>query len=249
MNKIAKSYKCCILCLKSPNKVPGLKLHRFPTDKVKINVWLNACGLEAEEYLPNRRLCSRHFDKTCYTKSGSRLKLDAIPTKYLKGQIIRPFFQLSKDKTTNDDINSTCETDQLTIQPSESETVNISNEICSINESIHKVVSPVSTHELQVVAETLKKKKNFIGKIKTPDFATPKTDRKSFILAKTHIKMQKNKIQILNQKVNSLKKELSSLKLLMSHLKQKKVLSKEAHDNILEVQPRIQRKIKNGLLN
>jgi len=57
-------------------------------------VWLNACGLEAEEYLPNRRLCSRHFDETCYTKSGSRLKLDAIPTKYLKGQVIRPFFQL-----------------------------------------------------------------------------------------------------------------------------------------------------------
>jgi len=57
-------------------------------------VWLIACGLKVEEYLPNRRLCSRHFDESSYNKSGSRLKLDAIPTKYLKGQIIRPFFQL-----------------------------------------------------------------------------------------------------------------------------------------------------------
>jgi len=57
-------------------------------------VWLNACGLEAHEFLPNRRLCSRHFDERCYTNSGSRLELDVIPTKYLKGQIIQPFFQL-----------------------------------------------------------------------------------------------------------------------------------------------------------
>jgi len=55
----------------------------------------------------------------------------------------------SKDKITNYDINSTCETDQLTIQPSASETVNISNEICSINKSIQTVVSSLSTLELQ----------------------------------------------------------------------------------------------------
>jgi len=54
----------------------------------------------------------------------------------------------SKYKTTNYDINSTCETDQLTIQPSTSETVNISNQICLI-ESIQTVVSPLSTLELQ----------------------------------------------------------------------------------------------------
>lgn len=45
--------------------------------------------------------------------------------------------------------------------------------------------------------------------------------------------MQKNKIKILNQKVSSLKEEISSLKLLMSHLKQKHLLSKETHDNIV----------------
>ncbi|KAL4143875.1 hypothetical protein QTP88_006130 [Uroleucon formosanum] len=214
MNKIGKSYKCCILCLKSPIKVPGLKLHRFPTDKVKINVWLNVCGLEADEYLPNRRLCSRHFDETCYTKSGSRLKSDAIPTKYLKGQVIRPFFKLSKDKTTNDNINSTCETDQLTIQPSTSETVNIGNEIRLNYEQTQTVVSPSSILELQ---ETPEKKNDFIGKIKIPDLATLKRNRKNL----TQIKMQKNKIKILNQKVSSLKEEISSLKLLMNHLKKK----------------------------
>lgn len=55
----------------------------------------------------------------------------------------------SKDKTTNDNINSTCETDQLTIQPSTSETVNIGNEICLIYEPTQTVVSPLSILELQ----------------------------------------------------------------------------------------------------
>jgi len=55
---------------------------------------VNACGLEADEFLPNRRLCTRHFDERCYTNSGSSLELDVIPTKYLIGQVIQPFFQL-----------------------------------------------------------------------------------------------------------------------------------------------------------
>jgi len=42
-------------------------------------------------------------------------------------------------------------------------------------------------------------------------------------------------IKMLNQKVRKLKKKLSSLELLMSHLKQKNLLSDEAHDNILVI--------------
>ncbi|XP_050065529.1 uncharacterized protein LOC126554499 [Aphis gossypii] len=223
MNKISKSYKCCILCLKSPLKVPDLKLHRFPTNEEKKNVWLNDCGLKIDEYSPNRRLCSRHIDESSYNKSGSCLKLDAISTKYLKGQIVRPFFQLSEDKT----INFSLKNDESTIQSSTSETVNFNS---NINESNQTILSLPSTTELQV---TPKREKRFIGEIKTPDFDTPQRARKSFKLAENKIKIQKNKIKILNQKVRRLKTKLSSLQLLLSHLKQKNLLSEEAHDNIL----------------
>lgn len=215
MNILGKNHKCCILCLRSPIKVPGLTLHQFPTSEEKRNVWLNACGLEADEYLPYRKLCSRHFDEACYNKSGFRLKLDAIPTKKLKGKIIRPFFQQSEDKT----IDLALKNDELTVQPPTSETVNVSSEN---NESTTQtVLSLPSTPELQ---ETPKKEKRFEGELKTPDFATPQRSRKSWNLAKTQIKIQQNKIKMLNQKVRRLQKKLSSLKLLMGHLKQKNLL-------------------------
>lgn len=69
--------------------------YRFPTNKEKRNVWLNACNLKVNEYLPSRRICSRHFDEACYSKSGT-LKRDSIPTRCVKGQIIQPFFSLLK---------------------------------------------------------------------------------------------------------------------------------------------------------
>lgn len=86
-----------------------------------------------------------------------------------------------------------------------------------------------------VVAETPKKQKRFVGELKSPDFATPRRARKSWNLAKTQIKIQQNKIKILNQKVRRLKNKLSSLELLMKHLKQKNLLTEEAHDNILVI--------------
>jgi len=49
-----------------------------------------------------------------------------------------------------------------------------------------------------VVTETPKKKKRIICDIKTPDFSTPRTSRKSIKLAKTKTQMQENKIKILN---------------------------------------------------
>ncbi|XP_060866336.1 uncharacterized protein LOC132942059 [Metopolophium dirhodum] len=122
MSKFSKSHNCCILCLKSPLKVPYLRLHQFPTNEEKRNIWLNACGLQADEYSPNRKLCSRHFDEPCYSKCGYRLKSDAIPTKYLKGQIIRPYFQLPEYKLKNDELLSS-------LQPSKSETVNVNSKL------------------------------------------------------------------------------------------------------------------------
>ncbi|XP_029347429.1 chromatin modification-related protein png2-like isoform X2 [Acyrthosiphon pisum] len=100
---------------------------RFPKNEYQRNLWLNACGLQADECLPSRLLCSRHFEDTCYTKCGYRLKSNAIPTKFLKGQVIRPYFQLPEYKNIhlrlkNDGLSSS-------LQPSTSETVNVSSKL------------------------------------------------------------------------------------------------------------------------
>ncbi|CAI6366485.1 unnamed protein product [Macrosiphum euphorbiae] len=127
MNKYSRSRRCCILCQKTPFKVPHLRLHRFPTNEEKRNVWLNACGLRADEYSPHRSICSRHFQKSCYSKCSYRLNRDAIPTKHLKGQIVRAYFQLSEYKT----IHLRLKNDKLLsyLQPSISETEIVGSEL------------------------------------------------------------------------------------------------------------------------
>ncbi|KAL5236701.1 hypothetical protein ACI65C_004111 [Semiaphis heraclei] len=76
--------KDCILCEKPVLKysISKMSLHVFPSCPKKRQIWLNHCGLSNKEVLPNRKICSFHFEPTCF-KSGVKRRVlypDAVPT-------------------------------------------------------------------------------------------------------------------------------------------------------------------------
>jgi len=70
-----------------------LKIFRFPKDPVIRLKWLEACKFNELDILPNRKLCSFHFEEHSYTGQHKQfIKRGAIPTlhmkKYLKLKIL-----------------------------------------------------------------------------------------------------------------------------------------------------------------
>jgi len=62
---------------------------RFPSCPKKRQIWLNRCKLANEEVLPNRKICSFHFEPTCF-KTGLKRRLlypDAVPTIFGKAHV------------------------------------------------------------------------------------------------------------------------------------------------------------------
>lgn len=55
---------------------------RFPACPKKRQIWLNQCRLTNKEVLPNRKICSFHFEPTCFKSNVKRRLLhpDAVPT-------------------------------------------------------------------------------------------------------------------------------------------------------------------------
>uniref|UniRef100_A0A2S2NEE5 THAP domain-containing protein 2 n=1 Tax=Schizaphis graminum TaxID=13262 RepID=A0A2S2NEE5_SCHGA len=86
-----KSSKNCILCVEPVLKYPRsrMSLHSFPSCPKKRKIWLNRCRLTNAEVLPNCKICSFHFEPTCF-KSGVKRRIlhpDAVPTIFKKGRI------------------------------------------------------------------------------------------------------------------------------------------------------------------
>lgn len=60
-------------------------MYRFPTNTEQRSIWLKACGFSIDDYGPNRKLCSRYFEDSCFTGNIKRiLKPKSIPTLHLK---------------------------------------------------------------------------------------------------------------------------------------------------------------------
>jgi len=62
---------------------------RFPTCPKNRQIWIKKCRLANEEVLPNSKVCSFHFEPTCF-KSGVKrrlLYLDAVPTIFGNGRV------------------------------------------------------------------------------------------------------------------------------------------------------------------
>lgn len=78
-----------------------------------------------------------------------------------------------------------------------------------------------------------RKRKCFVGDIKTPDLLTPRKSKCHFKKAKLQILVQKKKIKNLNQTVRRLRNKLSSLGALFKHLKNNNLITENAHDEIL----------------
>ncbi|XP_045765228.1 THAP domain-containing protein 2-like [Maniola jurtina] len=73
---------CASRSTKGGLKAPELSFHRFPTCPEVRNAWLRAIRRENWEPKIHARLCSKHFEPSCYV-SGlkiKRLKSDAVPT-------------------------------------------------------------------------------------------------------------------------------------------------------------------------
>lgn len=74
----------CVLCVKPLIKYlrSRISLHVFPACPKKRQIWLNQCKLTNKEVLPNRKICSFHFEPTCFKSNAKRriLNPDAVPT-------------------------------------------------------------------------------------------------------------------------------------------------------------------------
>ncbi|XP_026819818.1 uncharacterized protein LOC113558532 [Rhopalosiphum maidis] len=86
-----KSSKICILCVEPMLKYPRsrMSLHSFPLCPKKRQIWLNRCRLTNAEVSPNCKICSFHFEPTCF-KSGVKRRIlypDAVPTIFKKGHV------------------------------------------------------------------------------------------------------------------------------------------------------------------
>ncbi|KAF0763011.1 THAP domain-containing protein 2 [Aphis craccivora] len=84
----------CILCVKSVLKYyPSFKisLHLFPACPIRRQVWINHCKLTNQKVLPNHKICSLHFEPTCFKSTEKRRILypNAIPTIFEKGLVTK----------------------------------------------------------------------------------------------------------------------------------------------------------------
>ncbi|KAL5236718.1 hypothetical protein ACI65C_004128 [Semiaphis heraclei] len=74
----------CVLCVKPLLKYPNnrISFHVFPACPKKRKIWLKQCRLTNKEVLPNRKICSIHFEPTCFKSNLKRRILypDAVPT-------------------------------------------------------------------------------------------------------------------------------------------------------------------------
>ncbi|KAL4127333.1 hypothetical protein QTP88_011508 [Uroleucon formosanum] len=85
--------KVCVLCAKPLIKYPRprISLHVFPACPKKRQIWLNQCRLTNKEVLPNRKICSFHFEPTCFKSNVKRRLLhpDAVPTIFKNSHVKR----------------------------------------------------------------------------------------------------------------------------------------------------------------
>ncbi|XP_050059963.1 uncharacterized protein LOC126551184 [Aphis gossypii] len=246
---------CCFYCQSTLSKIAGLTLHTLPTDKYLRNAWLKACGYSENDYSPDRRICSLHFEEHCYKATARKLlKPGSVPTKFYR---ISQYLYVNKPK-------------MQMIEPSESEYVpscshndpsqNIdqilgitdSEPSCSRNDTSQNIdqileitervpelntkrkISLTNSTPSECIIETPKRRRNrYVGDVTTPDLSTPKRAKENFKVAKLKIIKQRRQIKTLTQKVNRLQKKLSSLKTLFAYMKKQNLLSEVAHDNIL----------------
>ncbi|KAF0709265.1 THAP-type domain-containing protein, partial [Aphis craccivora] len=208
---------------------PGISLHRFPKDPCVRTQWLNACGFTENDILCRRQICSMHFEQSCCTTGHKKvLKRGSIPTKCIeKLNLILLFY--GSIQTINDmSIQSeSCENQSVIVTPE--------SKYCSLNMDLYQnQIMCMSSTSASIQTEPLiyetpkheRKRKCFVGDIKTPDLLTP---RKS----KCHFKKAKLQILNLNQTVRRLRNKLSSLGALFKHLKNNNLITENAHDEIL----------------
>ncbi|XP_025201710.1 uncharacterized protein LOC112599149 [Melanaphis sacchari] len=67
----------CVIC-KNKGQYEMI-FHHFPKDKNLCNIWIHNIGLKDTSRLSQKRICSDHFDPTCYLLNTNRLKLNAVP--------------------------------------------------------------------------------------------------------------------------------------------------------------------------
>ncbi|XP_026819995.1 uncharacterized protein LOC113558688 [Rhopalosiphum maidis] len=105
----------CILCVKSAIKYPSSKisLHLFPACPKRRQVWLNNCKLTNQEVLPNRKICSFHFEPTCFKSTERRriLYSNAVPTIFGNGLVTKKNLssKIVKGRSKDSNIEITCQ--------------------------------------------------------------------------------------------------------------------------------------------
>lgn len=75
---------------------------RFPSCPEKRQIWINRCGLTDQEVLPYAKLCSFHFEPTCFKSKLKRrlLNRNALPTIFVKNHVKKTIMPIKKNKGT-----------------------------------------------------------------------------------------------------------------------------------------------------
>lgn len=89
-----KRIKKCTICSKNSNIS---KLFKFPKEKILLEKWIHACGLEKTNYNPYMLICESHFEKNVLGKK--KLLKNAVPTLNLRKTEIFDF----NEESDNDD--------------------------------------------------------------------------------------------------------------------------------------------------
>ncbi|XP_060860841.1 uncharacterized protein LOC132938170 isoform X2 [Metopolophium dirhodum] len=213
---------CCFYCQSTPSKISGLTLHTLPADKYLCNAWLKACGYTENDYSPDRRICSLHFEDHCYKATTRKLlKPGAVPTKFKK---IAQHLYVNKPKMQMIEPDQSMVSYSKNIleitdsEPSCSHNVTIQN----INQILEITINEPSSTPSECIIETPKRRRIcYVGDVTTPDLSTPKRAKESFKLVKLKIIKQRRKIKTLKQQINRLQKKLSSLKSLFACMKKR----------------------------
>ncbi|CAH1731500.1 uncharacterized protein LOC114122505 [Aphis gossypii] len=105
--KLSKLGNNCVVCKRSPKKYQAkytssnMSLHSFPSRPERRQIWLKRCGLTDEEVLPFGKICSFHFEPTCFKSSKLKrrlLHLDAVPTIFVEDCIKETNVPLKNNK-------------------------------------------------------------------------------------------------------------------------------------------------------
>ncbi|KAJ3655617.1 hypothetical protein Zmor_015833 [Zophobas morio] len=205
----------CVVCGSPQTKYSSYSFHRIPTVESKRAKWLKACGLEHKSISKYSVICSQHFAENDYDEHHSpkrTLLPSAVPSSvHVKQEFQFTFIKVEDTQNAESEMLIKCESH---------------NQISDFN------LPHVSTDVQNPAQLEPEIAVRYPGDLQVSHFETPRKAKRHLEFVMEVIEGQRKKIRLLHTQNQRLNKKITSFATLLADLKEKKLMSNEAHDAI-----------------